>query len=316
MSFPRWRLAGFAMLLALVAWSPARAADYVLGAEDEISISVWMHPELERKLAIDTDGTVSFPPLGVLPAAGLTPKQLSERIGDRLSTYLRQTSTVTVTVTRYRSRSVFVIGAVAAPGRYGFAEIPNLLDVINAAGGAAPVADLTRVQIVRKDGPNPGTTVVDVLAAQRQGTAQSLPALKPGDTLVLQSLTGPNAPAPPDGFAVLGDVAKPGIYPAGAATTIWLALAQGGGLTTTGDLANIKLISTRGEGQQVTTLNLKDVLKRGGRTLPPIQGGDVVFVPTRTASSVAKGWTAITQTLALTRDLVNIVIIADYLDKR
>lgn len=312
----RMLAAALPLVLACATAPPVHAADYVLGVEDEVAISVWMHPELDRRATIATDGTVTFPPLGDVPAAGLTAKQLGDRVAERLSTYLRQTATVTVSVTRYLSRSVYVIGAVAAPGRYGFAQIPNLLDVINAAGGSVPGADLTRVQIIRQNGPRQGTTVVDVLTAQRQGTEEALPPLEPGDTVVLQSFVGAYAPAPGDGFAVLGEVAKPGIYQAGAATTIWLALAQGGGLTPSGDLSNVKLISVRNEGQQVTTVNLRDVLRRGGRTLPTVRGGDVLYVPTRTSSKAAKGWTALTQALALTRDLVNIVIIADYLDKR
>jgi polysaccharide export outer membrane protein len=265
-------------------------------------------------VTVSSEGTIAFPPLGDVTAGGLTAKQLGDRIGERLSTYLRESSTVTVTVTRYMSRSVHVIGAVSVPGRYGFAEIPNLLDAINAAGGAVPGADLARVQLIRKSGPKPGTTVVDLARAQREGTTASLPPLAAGDMIVLQSLT--QAPAPGEGFAVLGDVARPGIYPASGATTIWLALAQGGGLTSTGDLSNIKLVQIRSDGQQVTSINLKDVLKRGGRTPPMVQGGDVVYVPTRTSSIAAKGWVALTQTLALTADFVNIVIIADYLDSR
>ena len=296
---------------------PAVAAEYVLGVEDELAISVWMHPELERKVTIAADGTITFPPLGDVPAAGLTPKKLADRIGDRLSTYLRQTTTVTISVTRYMSRSVTVTGAVAAPGRYGFAAIPSLLDVINAAGGSVVGADLTRVQVIRKDGPDRGTTTVDVLEAQREGTGAELPALKPGDTIVIQSFAGAYAPAPGDGFAVLGEVARPGIYQAGSGTTtLWLALAQGGGLTAAGDLGNIKVVSINGGGQQVSTYNLKDVLKRGGRGMPTVRAGEVLYVPRSSASTAAKGWTAITQALALTRDLVNIVIIADYLDKR
>jgi len=308
----------FVLAASLVLSLPAAAAEYLLGPEDELSISVWMHPELERRVTIASDGTITFPPLGEVPAGGLTPKKLADRIGDRLSTYLRQTTTVTVAVTRYLSRSVTVTGAVAQPGRYGFPEMPGLMDVINAAGGSVPGADLTRVQVIRKDGPDRGTTVVDVLEAQREGTSSDLPALKPGDTIVIQSSSGAYAPAPGDGFAVLGEVARPGIYQAGAgnATTIWLALAQGGGITSSGDLGSVKVVTMNGAGQQVTTYNLKDVLKRGGRGMPMIRAGEVLYVPKTSASTAAKGWTAFTQTLALTRDLVNIVIIADYLDKR
>lgn len=313
------RMLAAATLVALACVLPvttAAAADYVLGPEDEISISVWMHPELERKVTISADGTITFPPLGEIPASGLTPKKLADRIGDRLSTYLRQTTTVTIAVTRYMSRSIHVIGAVTLPGRYGFENIPNLLDVINAAGGAAPGADLSRVQILRRTGDGRRTLYADVGTALRAGNTLELPPLEAGDAVVVPSVGGPTGNAPGDACAVLGEVTRAGLYPAGGGINLWMLLAQAGGLGPRGDLGNVKVVSVTPEGQQVTSFNLRDVLRRGGRGMPLVRPGDVVYVPVTTASTAAKGWTAFTQALALTRDLVNIVIIADYLENR
>ena len=323
-------LAFLALFAAVVLVAPASAApapapaasttasptaEYTLGPEDEISISVWMHPELDRKTAIGPDGKVVVTPIGEIAAAGLTTTQLADRIGDRLSTFLRQTATVTVSITKYMSRSVNVVGAVAVPGRYGFPEIPNLVDVINAAGGAIPSADMTRVQVIRREGEDRGTIVADVATALRGNTSAALPKLKAGDTIVIQSLAGQFAPAPGDGFAILGQVAKPGIYQAGTATNIWLALAQAGGLTPQGDLAKIKIVSISADGQQVATHDLKEVLRRGGGATPIVHPGDVIYVPVTGASVAAKGWTGLRELLSLSTDLVNLVIIADYLDR-
>ena len=318
-------LASLALLLAvpaLAATAPAApataaspATDYTLGPEDEISVSVWMHPELDRKTAIGPDGKIVLTPVGEIVAAGLTTNQLAERIGDRLSTFLRQTATVTVSITKYVSRSVTVTGAVAVPGRYGFPEIPSLVDVLNAAGGAAANSDLSRVQVIRREGEDRGTIVADVTSALRSGAADNLPKLKPGDTVIVQSLTGQYAPAPGDGFAVLGQVAKPGIYQAGTVTNLWLALAQAGGLTPQGDLGKVKVVSISADGQQVATHDLKEVLKRGGGSTPLVHPGDVIYVPTSQGSAAAKGWTGLREVLSLSTDLVNLVIIADYLDR-
>jgi polysaccharide export outer membrane protein len=135
---PRYLVLAGAMLVASA--TVARAEEYVLGPEDVVSISVWMHPELERTAAIGADSTLVLPPIGSVKAAGLTTKQLGDRIADRLSSYLRQSTTVTVSVKDYLSRSVYVSGAVAKPGRYGFERVPTIVDVINQAGGAIPGA--------------------------------------------------------------------------------------------------------------------------------------------------------------------------------
>jgi polysaccharide export outer membrane protein len=309
------RACGVIVWMTLAA-APSTAAEYVLGNEDVVAVSVWLHPELERTVSIGSNGAIVFPPLGEVPAAGLTTKQLGDRLADRLSTYLRQPVTVTVTVSRHLARSVFVSGAVGSPGRYGFEEIPDLLSILNAAGGGVPGADLTRVQIIKRSGSGQGTQTVDVLNAQRTGDTRDLPAIEPGDLINVPSFMGAYAPAPGDGYAVLGSVVDPGIYQAGPQTNAWIALAQAGGIAAGGDLSKIKIISITADGQQVATVNLRDVLRRGGGAVPVVRPGDVVYVPNTTASIAAKGWTALTQALALTRDLANLVVIADYLDKR
>src|SRR5262249_45937607 len=161
------------------------AEDCVVGAEDVMQVSVWLHPELERTITISTDGTIVYPPIGSVQAAGLTPKQLGDRLADRLGTFLRQTTQVTVTVTQFMSRSVFVAGAVAKPGRYGFERMPSVVDAISQAGGALAGADLGHVQVVRREGENRRTIDVDVASALRDGVGTALPELKPGDTIMV-----------------------------------------------------------------------------------------------------------------------------------
>ena len=85
------------------------------------------------------------------------------------------------------SRSVFVSGAVAEPGRYGFETMPSLLDVLNQAGGALPDADLTHVvQVVRRE-PADGAQIQRRPGARRCGRAPSAGCRSstPGDVIVV-----------------------------------------------------------------------------------------------------------------------------------
>ena len=50
-------LAGLALLAGAGA---AIAEDYVLGPEDVVAVSVWLHPELERTVAINADGNLTL----------------------------------------------------------------------------------------------------------------------------------------------------------------------------------------------------------------------------------------------------------------
>jgi FlaA1/EpsC-like NDP-sugar epimerase/protein involved in polysaccharide export with SLBB domain/lipopolysaccharide/colanic/teichoic acid biosynthesis glycosyltransferase len=314
-------------LMSLACWmagiSTAWAQEYVLGPEDVITISVYLHPELERSVAISVDGNITFPPLGELKAAGLTPKQLGERIADRLSSYLRQTTAVTVTVTQFLSRSVFVTGAVARPGRYGFERIPSLVDVIAQAGGAAPGADLSRVQILRREGAGRRSVTADVAAAMRDGGTATLPELRPGDTVVVPGAptTGPGAgpvgvTLVGGGVGVLGEVQRPGLYVVGTAQDLWAVLAAAGGLTARGDLSDVRVITRDSGTQAVIKLNLKQSLARGGRGAYMVKDGDVVFVGASGAAQFGRAFAGLQTVLSLSADVLNIVLLRELIAER
>lgn len=307
---PRFLLLAAGVLLTSVA--PARAQDYVLGPEDVVSVSVWMHPELERTAAIGADSSLVLPPIGAVKAAGLTTKQLGDRIADRLSSYLRQTTTVTVSVAQYWSRSVYVSGAVARPGRIGFERIPSVVDVINQAGGAQTGADLGAVQILRKDAGERRTMNVDLGVALRTGETSGLPELKPGDTVVVPSAPSGAGSTSGEGVAVLGEVARPGVYVVLPGQDLWSVLAQSGGLTPRANLSNIRVLSRADGGQSVATINLKEILDRGSRAPTAVRQGDVIVV-------LAKGpnvWTGLNTVFSLSRDALNVAVLVDYFKTR
>jgi polysaccharide export outer membrane protein len=300
--------------LAAIAWllvagaTVARAEDYVLGNEDVLAVSVWLHPELAASVTINADGNVTLAPVGEIHAAGLTTKQLGEKMADRLSAYLRQTTTVTVTVTQFMSRSVFVTGGVARPGRYAFERIPTLVDVLGQAGGALPAVDLSQVQVVRKEGSQRRSIPADLATALRTGDPSGLPELKPGDTIVVP---GPSTPgsAVTGGVAVLGEVNRPGFSAASGELDVWSALAGCGGLTAKGNLADVRVLSRGEAGITVTRLDLRTVLDKGSRAPVPLHSGDVVVVMGKGASL----WSGFLGVLTVSNTALNTAVLVDYL---
>jgi len=302
-------------LLAFAALSPrtARAQEYVLGADDVIAVSVWGHPELERTVTVGSDGNITFAPIGDVKAAGQTTKQLADRLGDRLSQYLRVTAQVTITVKEFLSHSVFVSGAVARPGRYGFERIPNLVDVISQAGGAVPGADLANVQVVRREGEARRTLPADVASALRDGVIANLPVLKPGDTVIVPGggASGTGSFSSSDGVGVLGEVLRPGVYPATGGQDLWVILAGAGGLTPRGNLSDVRVVTRQGQSQTVVSVNLREVLKHGSRAPFVVRPGDIVFVTATGTGAGARTYNALVQTLPIAVEVLNIVVLSD-----
>jgi len=250
-----------------------------------------------------------FAPIGEIKATGLTAKQLADRMGDRLSTYLRQTTTVTVTVSQYLSHSVFVTGAVARPGRYGFEKIPSLLDVISAAGGALPNADLSRVQVLRRQGAALQTLAADVTSAMQQGSEQSLPNLSAGDVVLVPSSSIGGA-VTIDAVGVLGEINRPGIYQVGDGQDLWMVLAQAGGPTNRTNLGDIKVLTRNHDVASAITVDLKETLNRGNRIPYVVKPGDIVYLHARGATF----WSGFLTLLGVTRDVASLVAVIRVLE--
>jgi polysaccharide biosynthesis/export protein len=291
----------------------ARAEDYKLGPDDVLAISVWLHPELDRVVSVGASGTIVVPPIGELPVSGMTAKQVADKLGDRLSSYLRQTATVTVTVREFLSHSVYVSGAVARPGRYGFEHIPSVVEVIGHSGGALPNADLARVQIVRQEGDQRHTLHADVASVQRDGSTANLPALMPGDEVIVPQGVGAQGAPAGDGATLLGEVVRPGVYPASGGIELWTLLADAGGLTPRVDMRDIRVLTKSKEGGPIV-IDLDAQLNKGKGPHAPyiVQPGDVVFVSPN-ASSRGAAIAAFTTTLTLAVAALNVALLVTLL---
>jgi len=163
---------------------------YRIGVDDLLQVLVWSRPDLSGQVPVGASGEIQLPLLGSVPAVNLTPEELSADLSRRYGILDAKISEVIVTVAEYRSRSVTVVGEVKNPGRYSFQSIPNLWEILLAAGGPTAQADLAQVQIVRKDkqGDEPPTVTVDLSAGIEGTHLETLPAVRPHDTVLISSL--------------------------------------------------------------------------------------------------------------------------------
>jgi polysaccharide export outer membrane protein len=136
---------------AAEARTPLRRAEYRIGPEDGLFISVWRNDVLSRTVTVRPDGRISLPLVNDVQASGLTPTELREALARRLSEYMPAPE-VSVIVTDVRSYKVSVLGEVTRPGRYELRSWHTVLDVLALAGGFTPFAGRSRIRILRPDG--------------------------------------------------------------------------------------------------------------------------------------------------------------------
>src|ERR1700678_2085902 len=131
-------LAVLAMGAGVPGW--ALAAGRVLTPQDSVSIRVVNQPDMDTTTRVETDGTISFPYVGRIRAAGLSEDQVAHAIERQLAS--RQIVTdphVLVEVTTYGTQAS-VQGQVGVPGVYTLDRPTNLTQLLSRAGGLRDAA--------------------------------------------------------------------------------------------------------------------------------------------------------------------------------
>jgi protein involved in polysaccharide export with SLBB domain len=73
------------VLLLAAAWAPAaRSGGRVLTTSDVVAIRIVDHPELDTTTRVEPDGTINFPYVGRIKAAGRTEDDLARAVESRL----------------------------------------------------------------------------------------------------------------------------------------------------------------------------------------------------------------------------------------
>jgi polysaccharide biosynthesis/export protein len=250
------------------------ADSYVIGPSDVIVIAVFDQPSLGGKYVVEADGSFTFPHLGPIKAAGLTPRALEDALRKRLGETLFRNPQVTVGVETYRSQRFFIMGEVKLAGRHPLTGATTVIEAIAAAGGVTAAAS-GDVLIVR---PRDGATGQPLLPGEDQDAQvlevqlQTLQAgdlsknhlLRDGDTVYV-----PRA----ETAYISGAVRTPGAYPVPRGLTVLQALSLAGGQTETSAINRIRII--RVEGGKRVEIRVKNPVTE------VVKPGDTIIVPER-----------------------------------
>ncbi len=248
----------------------ARAGEpaYSLGPGDVLAISVWGHEELSVKEAeVRPDGVISFPLVGDMRAAGLSPTELRQNLTRALASFVRDPN-VTVMVTRFRTVRVQVLGAVGRPGFYELPGNARVADLLAQAGGPVEEADLEKTVLNQLSQEPPAAVGVDLARLLKDGDATLNLGLASGDLLFVPFKQK---------AVVLGEVRLPGTYTVKEGEHVLDLLARTGGLTVGADPTQAVL--TKGAGGSI----IIDLARVQQNPAAPenvsVGAGDKLYVP-------------------------------------
>lgn len=232
----RWMLwlAVLAMGAIVPGW--ALAAGRVLTPQDSVSIKVVNQPDMDTTTRVETDGTISFPYVGRIRAAGLSEDQLARTIERQLAA--RQIVTephVLVEITTFGTQAS-VQGQVSVPGVYTLDRPTNLTQLLSRAGGL-------------RDAALGGTITVRRGATIRRFESKEVQAGRgPGADFRIANNDEVFVDLAPF-YYLYGYVNKTGEYPLLRPLTVQQAISIGGGLALLGSEWRIRIKRMSGNGQ-------------------------------------------------------------------
>ncbi|MGF1607961.1 MAG: polysaccharide biosynthesis/export family protein [Kiloniellales bacterium] len=124
--------------------------DYVLGAGDQIRVTVFGHPDLSGQFQVGTNGRVSLPLVGEIKASGLSVQNVEQEIVNRLQPDYLKSPNVSVEVLNYRP--FYILGEVNQPGSYPYVNGMRIINAVALAGGYTYRADEADLWVTRTDG--------------------------------------------------------------------------------------------------------------------------------------------------------------------
>jgi polysaccharide export outer membrane protein len=253
---------------------PAASADYVVGAQDVLTITSYDQADLSGKFTVETDGTFTFPMIGRVKAGGMTLRQVEGQVKKQLKDEgFFNNPQITVSVDQYKSQKIFVVGEVRTPGSYPLSGDMNLVEALARAGSTLPTASGEVVIVHPRIGHASGPVLpnqesadnvvrIDIRDLQNGSLSQNA-ALRDGDTIFV-----PRA----ESVYVFGQVKNPGAYALQQKdTTVLQALSLAGGVTDRGSTGRIQIARiVNGEKQELK-------VKLGDK----VQPGDTIIVQER-----------------------------------
>jgi len=250
------------VMCALLAAAPAWSADndYRMGTGDVLRITVYGQPDLATEARVGENGSITFPLIGDVKLAGITPARGETEIAQRLSKggFILEPF-VTLNVVQYRSQQISVLGRVNRPGKYTLEKVSRISDALALAGGII-IDGSDTVTLVRTRDGKPEYRDIDVIALFRPGGEASNELVQDGDIV--------NVARQPM-FYIYGEVQRPGAFRLEQNMSVVQALSMGGGVTQRGTQKGIRILRRDAGGtMQQLDAQLAD----------PVKKDDVIYV--------------------------------------
>ena len=128
--------------------------NYILGADDEMSVDIFGYQEASYKLTVSPEGFINIPNVGYIAVNGLTVEQATKRIKEKMTKngYARLANGQTqlaVNISKIRTIKVTIIGQAVKPGTYSLSSLSTMFNALYACGGPNEKGSLRKIELIR-----------------------------------------------------------------------------------------------------------------------------------------------------------------------
>lgn len=298
---------------------------YILGAGDLLKIVVKKEAEeLNGRYVIDGQGNISMPRLKKVYVSGLTISELTKLLNSEYLNYLKEPD-VNIEVIRYRPIKILVTGEVAVPGLHvlpgstvagpdenNFANprdttvlisyFPSLFDAIRKSSGINVTADISNIEVTRKnklsDGGGRLKAKADLISFLELKDNNQNIRVYDGDTIYIPRSDNPSIISIKKAIQtnlnpkfinvfVNGRVESPGQIKVNKASVLNDAIAISGGTKIV--KGPIRYLTFNNDGSiDQRKFRYKKTAPRGSYSNPYLSNGDIIYVGKGTFASSAE----------------------------
>lgn len=161
----------------------ATPVNYILGAGDELQISVFGVQEMNSNAAINTEGKINIPFVGQIMLSGMTIEAATQKIKSSLSriysTIASGQSQVGISLSKIRTIKITLIGA-KQPGNYSISSLSSVYNALYVGGGPAASGTYRNIELIRN---NKVLKIIDIYRFLVNGDQSDNIGLKENDVI-------------------------------------------------------------------------------------------------------------------------------------
>ena len=233
-------------------------AEYILEVQDLLNVEFLNQPELSRTVRIRTDGKINLPLIGEIEAAGLTTRQLKQKLLRKYKKYLVN-PVITIYLQEFNVKIRELKKAITTAARGQSKILPVRPD------GCISLPFIGDVKVA-------GHTVEEVHKIIVEKYTPYVRNLEV--TIIVKKVINPT-------IYVFGEVNSAGELSISGPLYLSQVISRAKGLKPTADIKNVIIIRRRGVVKPVVMkVNLAEILKKGdiSKDIPLVED-DVVYIP-------------------------------------